>query len=202
MPAFLIHDPLCVFIHNPKTGGQSLRQVLLRGGFEGPVTGRLPLAWQQHFVFAFVRNPFDRLVSAWKMFSEGIEDTGWKVPLDLTPGIGLAEFLGIVTDESIGYGSGKRDGKVRIRNHSLPQTHDFYSVDQADFIGRYENYDHDVEQVLNKLGLSPQTLPRRHVSKRGPYQPYFDAVTRRQAESYYADDLRAFGYTFDPLSPP
>lgn len=197
MPSFLIHDPPCVFIHNPKTGGQALRQVLLQGDYEGPITGRLPTEWRKNFAFAFVRNPFDRLVSAWKMFTEGIEDTGWKVPLDLTPGISLCDFLKIVTNESIGYGSGTRQGKVRIRNHTLPQTHPFYSIDQANFIGRFEHYDRDVQHVLRTIGRPPQTLPRRHASRRGPFQTYFDEQTRGLAEAYYATDLQEFGYRFD-----
>ena len=75
-----------------------MRHVLLALDHEGPVTGALPMDWKQHYAFAFVRNPYDRLVSAWKMFTQGIADTGWKVPKDLKVGIELGEFLEIVMD--------------------------------------------------------------------------------------------------------
>ena len=196
MPAFLIHQPQCVFIHNPKTGGQALRQLLLGGEHEGPITGRLPEDWTPYFSFAFVRNPFDRLVSAWKMFTQGIEDTGWKVPVDIERGMSLSDFLGIVTDESIGFGSGDRSGPIRIRNHTLPQTHPYYAIDQADFVGRFETYHVDVARIFRRIGLSRSPPERRHVTDRGPYRQYFDEKTRTVAESYYAGDLRQFDYQY------
>lgn len=199
MPSFLIKDlaeqPF-VFIHNPKTGGQALRQILLSGEYEGPVSGPPPDEWSAYFKFGFVRNPFDRLVSAWKMFSEGIEDTGWKIPLDLKPGMTLSEFLEIVTDDSIGYGESRRAGKIRIRNHTLPQTHKFYSIDVADFVGRFENFSADVTWVFEKLGIAKPPPQPRHVSKRGPYRQYFDDSTRTIAAGFYAADLQQFGYEF------
>ena len=196
MPAFLILDPRCVFIHNPKTGGQALRNVLLKHEYEGPITGTLPEHWQGHFTFSFVRNPFDRLISAWKMFSQGIEDTGWKVPLDLKPGMNLEEFLSIVTDDSVGFGLGDRSGKRRIRNHTLPQTHAFYSLDQASYLGRFESYETDVQHIFETIGL-PKLVPEpKHVTKRGPYEQYFNARTREIATEYYAADLEKFNYQF------
>ena len=197
MPSFLILQPRCVFIHNPKTGGMALRNAIMEeGNFEGPITGPLPQQWQQEFSFGFVRNPFDRLVSAWKMFSLGVEDTGWRVPLDLQPGMDLSTFIQIAFDESIAFGMGTREGKVRIRNHTLPQTHEFYSIEQATFVGRFESFDQDVASILKQLGLPEQTLSPRHVSERGPYQDYFTDETRRLAEEYYAKDLEVFGYEF------
>ncbi len=196
MPSFLIKQPRCVFIHNPKTGGQALRKVLLQGEFEGPLAGRLPDEWTRHFVFTFVRNPFDRLISAWKMFTEGIEDTGWKVPLDLQQGMSLADFLEVVTDESIGYGPGKRTGRIRVRNHTLPQTHDYYSLEQADYIGRFENYEIDVNRIFQRLGIDEAPPGPWHVTNRGPYRQYFDDATRLTAENYYAGDLERFEYQF------
>lgn len=196
MPAFLILDPRCVFIHNPKTGGQALRHVLLEREHEGPITGTLPDHWQGLFTFSFVRNPYDRLISAWKMFSQGIEDTGWKVPLDLKQGMDLEEFLSIVTDDSIGFGLGDRSGKRRIRNHTLPQTHAFYALDQATYLGRFESYESDVQYIFETIGLPPLVPEPKHVTKRGPYEQYFNARTREIATQYYATDLQQFEYQF------
>lgn len=197
MPAYFIKNPRCVFIHNPKTGGTTLRKLFMAdGGFDGPLTGQLPDDWAQEFSFGFVRNPFDRLVSAWKMFSLGIDDTGWRVPEDLEAGMDLLSFMHIAFDESIPYCIGTRYGKGRIRNHTLPQTHEVYSLAQAKFIGRFENYNDDVNTIFAHLGLASRTLPKRNVSKRGPYQKYFNDQTRAMAEAFYAEDLKIFGYAF------
>jgi hypothetical protein len=199
MPAFLIDEPKCIFVHNPKTGGMTLRRELMDGReFHGPVTGRFPDSWRGYFAFGFIRNPFDRLVSAWKMFSLGIQDTGWCVPGDLKKKMNLLEFLKIATDETIPFRVGEMSGRVRIRNHTLPQSHEFYGLDQVDFLGRFETYDQDVRTIFRRIGLAERTLAARHVSSREKgYQQYFDQETREIAEAYYADDLSAFGYRFE-----
>jgi hypothetical protein len=195
--AFLIHQPRCVFIHIPKTAGRSMRDVLFAGGHDGPVDGPLPEAWRGHFAFAIVRNPFDRLVSAWKMFSEGTDGVDWPYPRDGQRGIGLRGFLDILTDDSITYDPPRRTFEQRIRGHALPQTHPFYCLDRADFVGRFEDLHDDWSRLADQLGLACRELPRVNTTSRGPYQLYFDDDTRTVAERFYADDLDRLGYRFE-----
>ena len=60
----------CIFVHLPKNAGNSINQTLFNG-FE---PGHLPLNWyeqqcpqqfSQYFKFAFVRDPWNRVYSAW-----------------------------------------------------------------------------------------------------------------------------------------
>lgn len=196
MPAFLIRQPLCVFIHNPKTGGNSIRNDFFKGDFDGPSFDGIPHAWMPHFKFAFVRNPFDRLISAWKMFSEGLQNTWWKYPRDGRQGITLSAFLEIVTDESIGYGPDETTFERRIRNHTLPQTHPYYFLQLADFIGRFEQLQQDFDVVCRRLGINDSKLNKTHTSDHTHYRDYFDDATRLVAAEIYKSDLVEFGYEF------
>lgn len=49
-----------------------------------------PEMWEKRLSFAFVRNPFERLVSAWKMFDE-------------RHGVSFSEVLEIALDPSVGH---------------------------------------------------------------------------------------------------
>ena len=81
MAIFLIREPRCVFIHIPKTGGASIRHGVFKGNVDGPKQGFIPENWKSLYKFAFVRNPYDRVISAWKMFSEGMEQSVWDLSL-------------------------------------------------------------------------------------------------------------------------
>ena len=185
----------CVFIHIPKTAGWSIREGFFGGDYEGPVQGIIPRKWQDKYKFSFVRNPFDRLVSAWKMFTTGMNNTTWTFPKDGDPGLSLCKFLEIVCNETIRI-DGKRDrAEIKIRHHTIPQTHPYYCLEQADFVGRFENLEDDFAKVLRHLGLEGQ-LPHCNVTRRKGYHSYFDADTRKIAEEFYQEDLDKLGYIF------
>ncbi len=200
MAAFLINNPKCVFIHIHKTGGTSIRHGYFKGDFEGPAFGAIPQEWKEYFAFAFVRNPFDRLISAWKMFSEGVSHTQWQYPEDGRKGMSLQEFLGIVTDERIDFGPARKSFEQKIRHHTIPQTHPFNCLHEADFVGNYENFVEDFANVCKCLALDPDGLPRMNTTQRGSYQQYFDPDTRSIAEMYYAEDMRRLGYSFEEFN--
>ncbi len=197
MPVFLINDPKCVLIHIPKTGGSAIRDGYFRGQYEGPSFGCIPETWQAYFKFAFVRNPFDRFVSAWKMFSEGVLNSDWKYPRRGRPGMDLNEFLQIAIDSTIEYSAGTKTFEQRIRNHTMPQTHPLACLSEADFVGRFENLEKDFARVCEHLGLVDKNLPLVHNTRRGQYPDYIDQPSREALENFYSADLAKLGYSFE-----
>ncbi len=195
MAAFHFPEHNCVLIHIPKTGGTSIRNGFFQGAYEGPAQGKIPEEWAHCYKFAFVRNPFDRLISAWKMFADGMENTKWKFPTDAIPNITLLEFLDIVRDESIPYDGIRTTFERKIRHHTLPLVHPFHCLDRADFVGRFETFDADFSNICQKIGASGE-LPHWNKTEHIGYQNYYSNHTKQIIEEHYHDDLVQFGYSF------
>lgn len=194
MAVFLIPDPKAVFIHIPKTGGTSIRNGFFEGNVQGPKQGLVPDEWQEYFKFAFVRNPYDRLISAWRMFHSGMDQTHWQHPSD-RQGISLPEFLDVVGDESIPFAGRRETTESKIRHHAIPQTHPFNCLEYADFVGRYENLQSDFEQVCLKLGIEPRRLPHwNRTDREASYMECFESETLARANELYQVDFELLGY--------
>ncbi len=201
MAIFLIRDPRCVFIHIPKTGGASIRRGVFEENYEGPVFRDLPEEWQDAFCFGFVRNPFDRLASAYRMFTGGMHDTasryraGESSDLHMRP-LSFREFLDIVLDESIIFDERRATYEERVRHHTIPQTHEFHGLQHAARVGRFERFADDFREIAERLGLASGNLPHLNRTASRDYRRYYDPETRSLAEAFYAEDLKQLGYQF------
>ncbi len=202
MPLFHLNNPPCLFVHIPKTGGHSIRNIVFGGDYEGPWFGdRLPAPWQKLFGFGFVRNPYDRLVSAWKMFTAGTADDAWHLPEGGPLQLTLAETIRLGLDDAAPFGHPrynqiKPTPLSRLKNHILPQAHPYHGLQHVEFIGRFENLQQDFRTIADRLALPAQELPRSNWTQRGHYRDYYDVETRALATEFLAEDLERFGYTF------
>lgn len=200
MSVFLIKNPAFVFIHIPKTGGSSIRHGLFHSDYEGPVMGHIPVEWMSMIKVAFVRNPYDRVVSAWKMFSSmhgsalGCGDCSREDSFN--------RFLDVVVDEDIPYDFGGVDKvtvNMKIRHHTIPITHAYNCIECADFIGRFENFHSDVNRMLKIVGVPPPDhLPFLNRSRHKPYAAYYDGEAHERVSAFYREDCERFGYQFYP----
>jgi hypothetical protein len=221
MPVFLLRNPDAVFIHIPKTAGRSIRVRAWEGRYERGTRGQIPPEWQHYFKFGFVRAPIDRLISAWLMFSAGrtqvpemrrnrllplvgVERTAisHKTHRPLFPGLTIAEFLAIAGDESIELFTprkGEVGRRATLRRHAVPQTHSFNGIDRADFIGRFENIDAEMDKIRERLG-APLPLPHSNRSRReDDWQTYFTPAVFDQAVEYYREDFKQLNYPIPRL---
>lgn len=188
MSNFLLCDPDCVLIHIPKTGGTSIRKGVW-DTVRGPRFGHIPEDWQGHFRFAFVRDPLERFLSAYRMFTTGtLDEPDWSLPRDARP-LTLEAFFAITRDESIVFDERRQTFEEKIRHHTIPQTHPFNCLRQADFIGRFETLEADFARIAAHVG---QTAPLPHMHRteaeadaRTTLGPLANAVA-----DYYAEDYR------------
>ncbi len=194
-----------IFIHIPKTGGTSLAEPRYRDG-RGALSAclgdedyvqaghiraaglkqRLGDQWPLYFKFAFVRNPWDRMVSLYHYFLQDEE----KMSSDLGKRIAAcADF---------------RDFCLRLDELSLDAHFDeqvSYLIDYdstpiVDFVGRFESLNEDYARVCRHLSLPVSELPHYRKSDHQHYRKYYDERTREIIAQRYAHDIGAFKYAF------
>ncbi|MFN4867377.1 MAG: sulfotransferase family 2 domain-containing protein [Cyanobium sp.] len=183
MSNFLLRDPDCVFIHIPKTGGSSIRNGLWLSRYEGPVFGHIPSTWDSMFKFAFVRHPLDRLVSAWADFYQLRKCH-----------LSFDEFMTIVLDETIIFDERRKTFKEKIRHHTIPQTHQFNCLFVANFIGRFESFEHDILNICSQLSFPMAAIPRLRQTQHSIWSHHLNGPTLSKAIAFYEQDFYKLGY--------
>lgn len=150
--------------------------------------------YEGYFVFTFVRNPWDRLLSCWKQKlapgGQGLKRTEYAGER-LYLGMGFPEFVETVCripDE---------DSNHHFRSqHVVVCSHDPEKRVLADFVGRYENLAEDFGRVADRIGLEA-SLPHLFSSGRGnTYREFYDRRLAALVGERYRLDAEIFGYTF------
>jgi chondroitin 4-sulfotransferase 11 len=207
------HRYRCVFAHVPKCAGTSVRRL-----FDlQPVTPPYwHCSWEEaeaalgretlisYFKFTIVRNPWDRIVSAWRMFLDKPwcrQDRHYTLP----------EFIATVTDESIPYRAryANREAQLRwertvenMRHHALPCLHPYYGVVDSqgnvamDEVIDFGEIEEGLGRVVERLGLTPRRLPHENTTRHDHYRRYYDNETRAIIEASFAADIREFAFRF------
>ena len=186
----------CVFVHTPRTGGVSVSTALFgwnAGGHETLldytwIYGRDELA--RRFSFAFVRNPWDRLYSAWRFLRAGGTEPGDRKFAD--------QHLAGYRDFSDWVARWLTPDRARAFVHLVPQ-HLYVSLAgdrrDVDFLGRFEYLADDFASLAHLLGVERSLA---HLNRApGPTSNYRAAYTdeaRAIAANVYAQDIDWFGY--------
>lgn len=185
----------CIFIHIPRTAGTSVARTLFgRGSRHVPwfeYQRANPRKFRRYFKFAFVRNPWDRLVSTYFFLKGGglnEMDRAW-ADTHLAGYASFEEFvMGWLTEErSWSWVHFKPqhyficDGELRI---------------QVDFVGRMERVSTDFQTVADRLGCK-RPLATGNRSRHRHYLTYYTPELLKKVAQVYAADVRLFGYSFD-----
>ncbi len=197
LPLFPDMDPGAGFERELRDGTFAYRvhglfaphQVNQRRFLKGLDKGR----YDGYFKFAFVRNPWDRLLSCYSQKlapgGQGLnkkEDAGE----GLRVGMSFAEFVEAacrIPDE---------DANPHFRSQHLTVCGPSGEV-MADFVGRFENLEEDFAHVARKIGASHLQLPHLLPSKGSrPYREFYDGRLAELAGERYQLDAEIFGYSF------
>tara|TARA_R110002167_G_scaffold366448_1_gene597391 strand:- start:12566 stop:13285 length:720 start_codon:yes stop_codon:yes gene_type:complete len=236
----LSHHDKCIFIHIPKTAGQSVESIFVeRSGLRWenrqslilrpnsiPSMGPPRLAhltadeyiklgyvsaetFHQYYTFSFVRNPWARLVSEYqyrKQHGDAVYQQEFKSFL----------FNSFPTPAS--------DNHIIAKDyyrHVIPQWQFLYDEGGkclVDFIGKFENLQHDFDKVCSELAIAQTILPHKNKTlatgirpriekklkqifpfknKQQHYSAYYDDESQQFVADYYQKDIELFHYVFE-----
>tara|TARA_R110000851_G_scaffold117389_2_gene244068 strand:+ start:770 stop:1414 length:645 start_codon:yes stop_codon:yes gene_type:complete len=202
-----------VFIAVPRTGTTSIHDFLLKVREFGNPKAEKFLSMNYHasmteiyekyphyfnlnrkyYKFAFHRNPWDRMVSAWHEFTENTIHHPWSKAL-----LDYENFETFVTEF--------KNSEWQTHKNFRPTvwyTHDSEGTQQADFIGQYKNFAHDFAIVCKEIGVSfeqfkNQTIRRQsstaNTNKKLHYKN--DKMIQAVADAF-EQDIKLFGDKFD-----
>jgi hypothetical protein len=233
----LCHEYQCIFVHIPKTAGQSIEHVfvgllgrswetrapLLLRPNDDPKCGPPRLAhlkaaeyvscdhvsqpqFDSYFKFSFVRNPWDRIVSAYKYkYAQRCDFKTYLFKQLPTPSWSNAYC------------------------HIIPQYEFLYDAEGkclVDFVGKFERLQEDFDQVCTTLGIPNVLLPhvnkslekdkqnqlRKHlrnvwyflcnkqrIRNFQHYTEYYDDESKEFVAHLFQKDIEIFNYEFERL---
>jgi Sulfotransferase family len=137
----------------------------------------LPGMWDQFFKFAFVRDPFDRFISA-----------AWFHHKD----------TGRMRDNPMG----TMKAMLEARSHFLVRPQHEFICDgdgrlMVDLVGRYETLQPDFDFVCGQIGAGAAPLPSVNVTPK-PRKTELDAELSQMVREIYVKDFELFGYSSSP----
>ena len=134
------------------------------------------------YKFAFVRNPWDRLVS---LYAQLIRDPNDPNLHRNRAANGFENFVRLEIQ--------------RNKSHQHTFVCDGNGNLIMDFIGYFERLEEDFAKVCHRLGVNA-ALPKANPSKHDTYQSYYTPATREMVAEHYRRDIEMFGYDFDGIA--
>ena len=160
---FNIHDPLSKMI--------------------GTLKNKKDIDASSYFKFAFVRNPWDSLVSCY--FYRVKESKNPCVPMRDV----YAEQTTIGFEKFVKRHVGHLVTQFSMINKNQTSTH-------CDFIGRFENLNEDFAEVCRLIGLPEIKLKAYNTTKHKHYTEYYTEETKKIVENHFKKDIEYFNYEF------
>jgi hypothetical protein len=189
-----------IFVRIPKSAGRSVSISL----YDCLVGSHLTLkdyqivfdedGFKDYFKFTLVRNPWDRLVSAYLFLKEG-GVTGFDKYFS-------KKYLHNVFDFEDFVKNHLSKNEVLSFTHFRPQT-DFLLINgelALDFVGKFENIEEDFEVIKRQLNMPPYIeLTKKNVTGSRTKKDYRDYYTEEMigiVKKVYQKDIELFDYQF------
>ena len=169
-----------------KVGTRSIYEVLANNNTEISLDDYSlafnPKQYKGYFKFAFVRNPWDRVVSCYFNKVVGQAGRAYKECF----GKDFEYFVGFIERQDLL----KADIHIRLQTALIPRK-------DVNFIGRMENFNEDLIYILRTLHLTHIDIPHKNLSGHQHYSKYYTERTRKIIAKKYKEDIAAFKYRFE-----
>lgn len=200
-------DRKFLFVHVPKTGGNSIQNVLRRysddhivtvaahqDGIERFEVRSSAYRTHKHSTLAEYRREYGPDLFA-RLFKFACVRNPWDrvVSFYFSPHRGQVEWNRgdfvrfISTVQPVAH-------FLTTEVNSAPSLAD--AVKNLDLVLRFENLQAEFDQMCRLVGLQTQTLPVRNQSRREGYRRYFDAETVAAVAARFHEEIALFGYSY------
>jgi hypothetical protein len=172
LPLNVCSQKRVTFVHIPKTGGSTVEHLFFgRKELSEHLTASRYSSWKDHFCFAFVRNPYLRIVSIFNYYKNGGNQKN-----DPTIKCNLNRFLELHDETTL--------------PHLKTQSH--YIDRPINYIGRFETFNEDLGFLAKRFGIGSE-IPHDRARK---YKDYpIDPKLVEQINRRYSIDFERFGYS-------
>ena len=158
------------------------RQANIELAAEHPFDVHYPVnSYKSYFRFAFVRNPWDRLVSYWRdkvirrnKFDFSDSEQGFE---------SFVDYIAMKVDMERG------NPHLRLQSSLIDLNH-------IDFLGRFENFQTDLREVMGLLDIEATIKKKNASGRKADYHEYYTERTREKVAELYKKDIRIFNYEF------
>ncbi len=206
-----------IFVHIPKTGGTTIRNMLE----VLPLSTRVPQHMSIHdykkiiknynkmFKFSVVRNPYDLTVSRFFFYKNIWLKKRIANNVPYKNKITNMNFSDFVKNENIYLESHKSWTNLKTSAHKnyLKDKPDFnqfslLSIDnkiECDHVYKFENMKHNLKNICERFGIGDidsNTNLHFNKSNRGKYQKYYDSETKKIIAKRFEKDIDYFKYAF------
>ncbi|MDJ0729444.1 MAG: sulfotransferase family 2 domain-containing protein [Crocosphaera sp.] len=211
-----------IFVHIPKTGGTSIQSLLMKYSEDRIVykdksnpnnsfwlfNDQLSLkkhsklkeyknkidydTYKKMFRFAVIRNPWDMMISWY--FSPHSGRTQWDRDKFIKLLYSVPRPRNFLLLPSL---------KTRIlekiyENLKIPDSLYNIKLDRdIDYLIKFENLESDWNKVCKLIGITPETLPKKHKSKRLHYSHYYDDELKELVANKFVLEIKYMGYKFE-----
>lgn len=187
-------DNKCIFIHIPKAAGSSIALSLFGDQFPGHIKAERyhwenPKKFHNYFKFAFIRNPWDRVVSSYFYLKKGglrPSDLVWRDTV-LSKYDNFGDFVTNWLNAE----------NIHTKIHFIPQI-DFITINGelcVDYIGRFENIDNDFLKISDILKINSELVAVNQSIKKD-YRTYYNNKTELIVYDCYKEEIEVFNYTY------
>lgn len=199
----------CIWVHIPKTAGMTLSSTLFDGRHGWHTTMRhyslifTPREFRSFFKFTIIRNPWDRLFSAWTFVQAGgmperTVHLGERTPATLYRDTYLSPYPSFEAFVNEGLERLWAEGNLGL--WFLPHVY-FLKVGSrmpVDFVGRFETLERDIRHIGAQVGVDVSEVPHLNSTKRPrDYRTLYTPAMIDSVARVYAEDIETFGYDFD-----
>ena len=146
-------------------------------------------AWNECFKFAFIRNPWDLMVSSYHW---------WLTYAEIFPAL-HKDIARIREMGSFSVFIRSEFGRSMLNEHHGGDLTEWISDGDeiiVDFVGRYENLNEDWTKVCRALQVSALPLGRENQVVRQDYRIFYDDESRELVANRFARTIELFDYRF------